>query len=134
MITDPIADFLTRIRNANIANLETVDAPASRVKANIARVLKEEGYVKNFRLIRSGSKHFIRVYLKQDAIALDKKRALTNLRRESRPGLRRYVDVSKIPNVLNGAGTVILSTPNGVMTGREAKKQRVGGEWLCSVW
>ena len=130
MVTDPVADLLTRIRNANMANLETVEAPVSRIKANIAKVLKEEGFIKNFRLVRADSKHFLRIYLKVDA----GQKAITGIKRESKPGLRRYVGVDQIPRVLNGAGIVILSTPMGVMTGKEAKKNRVGGELICSVW
>jgi small subunit ribosomal protein S8 len=130
MVTDPVADFLTRIRNGNMAGLETVEAPASRMKANIAKVLKDEGYIRNFRLVRAGTKHYLRVYLKYENGA----KAITGIKRESKPGLRRYVDVDKLPRVLNGAGTVVLSTPKGVITGREAKKQRVGGEVLCSIW
>jgi len=128
MVTDPVADLLTRIRNANMAKLDIVEAPASRIKANIAKVLKEEGYIKNFRLVRAGTKHVLRIYMKEGNTAI------TGIKRESRPGLRRYINVSEIPRILNGAGTVILSTPQGVMTGREAKKVRVGGEWLCSIW
>ena len=130
MYTDPVADLLTRIRNANEIGLDVVEAPASRVKANIARVLKEEGYVKNFRLVRSGNKHFLRIYMKSD----QPQKAIIGIQRESKPGLRKYISVDSIPTVLNGAGTVILSTPKGVITGREAKILRVGGEWLCSVW
>lgn len=130
MYTDPVADLLTRIRNANQVGLEVVEAPASRIKANIARVLKEEGYVKTFRLVRSGNKHFLRIYLKTDQA----EKAIVGIRRESKPGLRKYISVDEIPVVLNGAGTVILSTPKGVVTGRDAKKLRVGGEWLCSIW
>jgi len=130
MTTDPVADLLTRIRNANMAGLDTVEAPVSRLKANIARVLKDEGFIKNFRLVRADNKHFLRIYLKSET----GKKAITGIRRESKPGLRRYVGADDIPRVLNGAGIVILSTPKGVMTGREAKKSRVGGELLCSVW
>lgn len=130
MVTDPVADLLTRIRNANMAGLDTVEAPVSRIKANIAKVLKEEGYIKNFRLVRADNKHFLRIYLSSDA----GNKAITGIKRESKPGLRRYVGVNEIPRVLNGAGIVILSTPMGVMTGKEAKKSRVGGELLCSVW
>lgn len=130
MVTDPVADLLTRIRNANMANLEIVEAPASRIKANIARVLKDEGFIKNFRLVRADGKHFLRLYLKIETGA----KAISGIKRESKPGLRRYVGADEIPRVLNGAGVVILSTPKGVMTGREAKKSRVGGELLCSVW
>lgn len=130
MYTDPVADLLTRIRNANMANLDIVEAPVSRLKANIARVLKEEGYIKNFRLVRAEGKHSLRIYLKTET----SNKAITGIDRESKPGLRRYVGVDEIPRTLNGAGIVILSTPKGVMTGREAKKQRVGGELICSVW
>jgi len=131
MVTDPVADLLTRIRNANMASLEIVEAPASRIKANIAKVLKEEGFIKNFRLVRADGKHFLRLYLKTEMGGV---KAITGIRRESKPGLRRYVGVNEIPRVLNGAGVVILSTPMGVMTGKDAKKNRVGGELLCSVW
>ncbi len=130
MFTDPVADLLTRIRNANMMELDVVEAPASRIKANIAKVLKDEGYIKNFRLVRVDNKHNLRIYLKAEA----GKKAIVGIRRESKPGLRKYLGVDQIPRVLNGAGTVILSTPRGVITGREAKKLRVGGEWLCSVW
>ena len=130
MYTDPVADLLTRIRNANMASLDIVEAPVSRLKANIARVLKEEGYIKNFRLVRADSKHFLRIYLKTETGS----KAITGIKRESKPGLRRYVGVNDIPRTLNGAGIVILSTPKGVMTGREAKKNQVGGELICSVW
>lgn len=130
MTTDPVADLLTRIRNANMAGLDIVEAPVSRLKANITRVLKEEGFIKNFRLVRADSKHFLRIYLKSEVGS----KAITGIKRESKPGLRRYVGVDEIPRTLNGAGIVILSTPKGVMTGREAKKNKVGGELLCSVW
>ncbi|NUM89294.1 MAG: 30S ribosomal protein S8 [Bdellovibrionales bacterium] len=130
MFTDPVADLLTRIRNANMMDLDVVEAPASRIKANIAKVLKDEGYIKNFRLVRVDSKHNLRIYLKAEP----GKKAIVGIRRESKPGLRKYLGVDQIPRILNGAGTVILSTPRGVITGREAKKLRVGGEWLCSVW
>jgi small subunit ribosomal protein S8 len=130
MITDPVADLLTRIRNANMAGLDTVEAPVSRLKASIAKVLKEEGFIKNVRLVRADNKHYLRIYLRNEGGA----KAITGIRRESKPGLRRYVGVNEIPRVLNGAGIVILSTPQGVMTGRDAKKNRVGGELICSVW
>ena len=131
MLTDPIADLLTRIRNANMASQDCVEVPASRIKANIVKVLQDEGYIKNFRLVRSGTKHALRFYLKPEE---NGKKVLTNLRRESRPGLRRYVGNTNVPRVLNGAGIVILSTSKGIMTGREAKQQKLGGELLCSVW
>lgn len=132
MLNDPIADFLTRIRNASMANKEVVEVGASRVKANIARVLKEEGYIKNFRLVRIGNNKFIiRMYLRY---GVKGEQIIKKITRLSRPGLRRYVNVNEIPRVLNGAGTVILTTPRGVMTGRQAKKEKVGGELLCSVY
>ncbi len=131
MVTDPIADLLTRIRNANSADLEVLEIPASRIKANIVKVMKAEGYIRNFRLINVHGKHVIRVYLKRDEKGL---KALRNLQRVSRPGRRVYVNVDNLPKALNGAGTVIISTPKGVMTTHEAKKQRVGGEVLCTVW
>lgn len=132
MLNDPIADFLTRIRNASLANKEVVEVGASRIKANIAKVLKEEGYIKNFRLVRIGNnKHIIRLYIKYGPKG---ERVIKRIARMSRPGLRRYVNADDIPTVLNGAGTVILTTPKGVMTGKQAKKERVGGEPLCSVY
>ncbi len=131
MVTDPIADLLTRIRNANSAELEALEVPASRIKANIVKVMKAEGYIRNFRLINVHGKHVIRVYLKRDDRG---KKVLRNLQRVSRPGRRVYVNVDSLPKTLNGAGTVIISTPKGVMTTHEAKRQRVGGEVLCTVW
>lgn len=131
MVTDPIADLLTRIRNANSADLEVLEVPASRIKANIVKVMKAEGYLRNFRLINVSGKHVIRVYLKKDEKG---QKVLRNLQRVSRPGRRVYVNVDNLPKALNGAGTVIISTPKGVMTTNEAKRQRVGGEVLCTVW
>lgn len=131
MVTDPIADLLTRIRNANSADLEVLEVPASRIKANIVKVMKAEGYIRNFRLINVHGKHVIRVYLKRDEKGA---KALQNLQRVSRPGRRVYVNVDNLPKALNGAGTVIISTPKGVMTTHEAKRQRVGGEVICTVW
>lgn len=131
MLTDPISDLLTRIRNANMAHLDTLEVPASRIKANLVKVLREEGYIKNFRLINVQGKLALRIYLKQDVKGA---KALNEIKRVSRPGRRVYVGVEAIPSVLNGIGTVVLSTPKGVMTGRDAKKARVGGEILCTVW
>ena|SRR3989338_5130236 len=131
MVTDPIADLLTRIRNANMAKIDTLEVPASRLKANIVKVLREEGYLKNFRLINVQGKLVLRIYLKVDEKG---KKAINNVRRISRPGRRVYVGVDKVPTALNGGGTVVLSTPQGVMTGRDAKKARVGGEVLCTIW
>lgn len=131
MLTDPISDLLTRIRNANMAHIDTLEVPASRIKANIVKVLRDEGYIKNFRLINVQGKLALRIYLKMDEKG---QKALNEIKRVSRPGRRVYVGVDGIPQVLNGAGTVVMSTPKGVMTGRDAKKARLGGELLCTVW
>ena len=131
-MTDPIADFLTRVRNAASAGHESVDIPASRIKANISRILKQEGYIENFRILRSaGNKFKIRVHLKY---MTDGSSCLEGIQRRSRPGLRTYVSYEKIPFVRSGLGISILSTSKGIMSGAEAKKQKVGGELLCSVW
>jgi small subunit ribosomal protein S8 len=129
-ITDPIADMLTRIRNANRAFKAETEVPHSRLKTEIARVLKQEGYIEDFQVETTDGKKIIKIRLK----IVGKERALVGLRRVSKPGLRRYVGCDDIPRVLGGMGTVILSTPRGVMTGRAAKKARVGGEILAYVW
>lgn len=130
-MTDPIADLLTRIRNASKEKHEKVEIPASRLKANIVRVLKEEGYIKNFRLQREEGKPVIKVYLKYtdsgDAV-------IQGINRSSRPGLRRYAGYEQLPRPLSGAGVAIVSTSRGVMTGQKARTQKVGGEILCEVW
>jgi len=132
-MTDPIADLLTRIRNANKEGHEKVDVPASRIKANIVRVLKEEGYIRNFRLQRDDGGHpVIKVYLKylndgQDGV-------IRGLRRVSKPGIRRYESYKTLPRPLSGAGICIVSTSKGVMTGHKARDAKVGGEVLCEVW
>lgn len=130
-MTDPIADLLTRIRNASREKHEKVEIPASRLKANVVRVLKEEGYIKNFRLMREEGRPVIKVYLKYadngDAV-------IQGIRRVSRPGLRRYVGYEKMPRPLGGAGIAIVSTSQGVTTGHRARTQKVGGEILCEVW
>lgn len=131
MLTDPIADLLTRIRNANTSYKDTLEVPASRIKASIVRVMKQEGYIRNFRLISVQGKHFIRVYLKERR---NGKNVICGLKRISRPGRRVYASTDDLPVELSGAGTVIMSTPGGVMSSREAKKSRVGGEVLCSIW
>ena len=130
-MTDPISDLITRVRNASNQKHEKVEAPASRIKASIAKVLKDEGYIKNFRLVREGNKTLMRIYLKYT----DKgESVISDIKRVSKPGLRRYVGYREIPVVLNGAGIVIVSTPKGIMTGAQAKKQLVGGEVVCTVW
>jgi small subunit ribosomal protein S8 len=129
--TDPVADFLARVRNAIHARHAKVDVPTSKLKLEIARILKEEGYVANFKAVEEEGKKFIRVFLKYDN---NNEPVITDLTRISRPGCRVYVGRYEIPRVLGGLGINILTTPRGVMTGREARKQGVGGEILCEVW
>ncbi|NIQ38436.1 MAG: 30S ribosomal protein S8 [Proteobacteria bacterium] len=129
-LSDPIADMLTRIRNASHAKHEKVDIPASKSKNDIARLLKEDGYVKNFKVIDDKKQGVLRIYLKYD----EEDRGIINLKRVSKPGRRVYVDSLHIPKVLNGLGISILSTSKGVLTDREARKANVGGEVLCYVW
>jgi small subunit ribosomal protein S8 len=131
MVSDPIADMLTRIRNGSMAEHEKVDIPASKLKARVAELLKEEGFIKNFRLIEDKKQGVLRVYLKYGA---GQERVITGIRRVSKPGRRLYVAADKIPSVLGGMGVAILSTPQGVLTDRESRKAKVGGEVLCYVW
>jgi small subunit ribosomal protein S8 len=131
MMTDPIADMLTRIRNASKAKHEKVDIPSSKLKVEIAKILKEEGYVKNVKLVKDRRQGVIRVYLKYTD---DELPVIQGLKRISRPGCRVYADNDSIPKVMAGLGTAIMSTPKGVQTGRQAKKDNVGGEVLCHVW
>ncbi len=131
-MTDPLADMLTRMRNANKAKHEKVDIPASTLKAHIAQILKEEGYIKNYKVIKDGKQGILRVYLKYEGDT--KKQVISGLRIISKPGLRRYVHAGSIPPVLRGLGLSILSTSSGVLTDKEARKRKVGGELLCSVW
>ncbi len=129
-MTDPIADMLTRIRNAIKARHAKVDVPASNLKTEIARILKEEGYILNFKTAEEGPKKVIKIYLKYQP---NTKPVISELTRVSRPGCRVYVSHAEIPPVLGGLGINILTTPKGVMTGRDARKQNVGGELLCQV-
>jgi small subunit ribosomal protein S8 len=131
MMTDPIADMLTRIRNASKAKLEKVDIPSSKLKLEIAKILKDEGYIKNLKMVKDRRQGVIRVYLKYTDEEVP---VIQGIRRVSRPGNRVYVGNDRIPKVLAGLGTAILSTPKGVQTGRQAKKNNVGGEVLCHVW
>jgi small subunit ribosomal protein S8 len=131
MVSDPVADLLTRIRNGSMAEHEKVDVPASKLKVRIAEILKEEGFIKNFRIIEDRKQGVLRVYLKYGP---GQERVITGLRRVSKPGRRLYVSAEKVPSVLGGMGVAILSTPRGVMTDRESKKAKVGGEVLCYVW
>ncbi len=130
-MTDPIADMITRIRNGVRARLPKIDVPASRLKAEIARILKDEGYIANFRLIEDGRQGSIRIFLKYGP---GWERVITDLQRVSKPGCRIYCGKGEIPRVYGGLGINILSTSRGVMTGREAAKTGVGGEILCNVW
>lgn len=130
-MTDPIADMLTRIRNALMVSYDTVDIPSSKLKINIAKVLKSEGLIQNFKILSDERQGIIRVFLKFDE---DGESVIGGLKRVSKPGRRVYARSDKIPRVLNGFGINMLSTSKGVMTDRQAKKMRVGGEILCSVW
>src|SRR5579884_1477082 len=132
MQTDPVSDMLTRIRNAARARHARVEVPSSKLKIEIARVLKEEGYISTYKVVdESKTRKALRVFLKYTP---DKRSVITDLRRISRPGSRRYMSAREIRGVFGGLGVSILTTPRGVMTGRAARKQRVGGEVLCEVW
>jgi len=130
-MTDPISDMLTRIRNASSARHEKVVVPASRVKLRIAEVLKQEGYIQDYVRHDDGVQGAITILLRYSA---DREPAISDIKRVSRPGLRRYVPTDSIPRILNGLGIAILSTSKGVMVDREARKQKVGGELICTVW
>jgi small subunit ribosomal protein S8 len=130
-VNDPIADLLTRIRNANLAGLVTVQLPHSKIKGEIARLLKREGYLKDYVTEGQGGKRVLRLYLKYGP---DRAPVIQGLRRISKSGLRRYVAADKVPRVRSGMGLVILSTSGGLCSDREARKAGVGGELLCSVW
>ncbi len=130
-ITDPIADMLTRIRNAGTAKHETVDVPASKMKVAIAQILLDEGYIKSFQLIDDGTQGIIRITLKYLA---NKERAIQGLKRVSKPGLRIYAGADELPKVLKGLGIAIISTSKGIMTDKQARKLHVGGEVLAFVW
>ena len=129
-MTDPIADMLTRIRNAIKSNKESVEIPASNMKKSIAEILLNEGWVTDVKIVEDGYNGKIAITLKY----VDKKSVISGLQRVSRPGLRNYADVENMPRILGGFGTVILSTNKGVMTGKNAKANNVGGEVLCYVW
>ena len=130
-MTDPIADMLTRIRNANQAKHETVEIPASKIKLEILNVIKNEGYINEVEFIPNDSQGTLKVTLKYTA---KKERVIKGITRTSKPGLRIYAKASEMPKVFNGLGTAIVSTSNGVMTDREARKQKVGGEVMAYIW
>ena len=131
MVSDPIADMLTRVRNALSARHPKVDVPSSKLKMEVARILKEEGYILNFKLTEEGARRFIRIYLKYTP---GNEPVILHIERVSRPGCRVYVGSQQIQRVLGGLGINILTTPRGVMTGNSARKEGVGGEVLCQVW
>ena len=130
-ITDPIADMLTRIRNANTAKHETVSVPASKVKVAIAKILLDEGYISGYDVIEDGLQGVIKITLKYGA---NKTKVITGLKRVSKPGLRVYAGKDELPRVLRGLGIAIISTSKGIMTDKEARKNNVGGEVLAFVW
>ena len=131
-ITDPVADMLTRIRNANSAKHETVDVPASNMKKAIAQILLDEGYIKNFQIVSDGAQGVIRISLKYNNPG--KEKVITGLRRVSKPGLRVYAGAEELPRVLRGLGIAIVSTSKGIMTDKAARAAHVGGEVLAFVW
>ena len=130
-ITDPVADMLTRIRNANSAKHDTVDVPASNMKKSIAQILLDEGYIKSFNVIDDGLQGIIHITLKYNA---GKEKVITGLRRVSKPGLRVYAGAEEMPRVLKGLGIAIVSTSKGVMTDKKARELHIGGEVLAFVW
>ena len=129
-ITDPIADMLTRIRNANAQRHETVDVPASKLKKSIAEILLDEGYIKAFEEIEDNSQGIIRITLKY----VNKQKVISGLKRISKPGLRIYAAKDELPKVLNGLGTALISTSKGIMTDKKARQEGIGGEVLAFVW
>lgn len=131
MLTDPIADMLTRIRNANLALHDAVEMPGSKMKAEVARVLREEGYIVDFELreARVGTELVVRLKYSRD-----RRRVISGLKRVSKPGRRVYADHTSIPRILGGMGIAVLSTSRGIMTGHQARREGIGGEILCTVW
>jgi len=130
-MTDPIADMLTRIRNANTVKHETVDVPASNIKKEIARILLEEGFVRGYDVIEDGKQGIIRIQLKYGQAG---ERVISGLKRISKPGMRVYAANQEIPKVLNGLGISVISTSKGILTDKQARKENVGGEVICYVW
>ncbi|GAA3605007.1 MULTISPECIES: 30S ribosomal protein S8 [Secundilactobacillus] len=130
-MTDPIADFLTRIRNANMVYHESLEVPASKMKRDIAEILKREGFIRDVEYIEDNKQGIIRVFLKYGR---DKQRVISGLKRISKPGLRTYVKSDAVPKVLNGLGIAIISTSEGVVTDKEARAKKIGGEVLAYVW
>ncbi|MGI5921940.1 MAG: 30S ribosomal protein S8 [Syntrophomonadaceae bacterium] len=131
VMTDPIADFLTRIRNGNMVMHETVEVPSSKMKVSIAEIMKNEGYIKDYEYIEDGKQGIIRVYLKYGP---NRSKVITGIKRISKPGLRVYVKKDEIPKVLGGLGTAVISTSKGLMTDKSARKLGLGGEVVCYIW
>lgn len=130
-MTDPIADMLTRIRNANVVKHETVDVPASNMKKELSRILLEEGFIRGYDVIEDGKQGIIRIQLKYGQSG---ERVISGLKRISKPGMRVYADKHDVPRVLNGLGISIISTSKGILTDKQARKENVGGEVICYVW
>jgi len=131
VMTDPIADLLTRVRNANLVNHEKVEVPASQMKKAIADIFKNEGYIKDCEVIDDGKQGIMRIYLKYGP---NKQKVITGMKRISKPGLRVYARKDQIPRVLGGLGVAVISTSKGIMTDKDARKQGLGGEVICYVW
>lgn len=130
-MTDPIADMLTRIRNANVVKHETVDVPSSNMKKELSRILLEEGFIRGYDVIEDGKQGIIRIQLKYGQTG---ERVISGLKRISKPGMRVYADKHEVPRVLNGLGISIISTSKGILTDKQARKENVGGEVICYVW
>ena len=130
-MTDPIADMLTRIRNANVVKHGTVDVPASNMKKELSRILLEEGFIRGYDVIEDGKQGIIRIQLKYGQTG---ERVISGLKRISKPGMRVYADKHEVPRVLNGLGISIISTSKGILTDKQARKENVGGEVICYVW
>jgi len=131
VMTDPIADYLTRIRNANMVYKETVEISSSKMKKALTEILKREGYIKDYEYIEDGKQGVLRLYLKYGP---NREKVITDLKRISKPGMRVYVNKDEIPRVLGGLGIAIISTSKGILTDKEARKEGVGGEVICYVW
>lgn len=131
VMTDPIADYLTRIRNANMVKHESLEIPASNIKKSMTEILKNEGFIKDYEVIEDNKQNVLRIFLKYGK---DQQRVISGLKRISRPGLRSYVDSDNVPKVLNGLGIAILSTSKGVITDKEARAEHVGGEVIAYIW
>ncbi|HHY14440.1 MAG TPA: 30S ribosomal protein S8 [Firmicutes bacterium] len=131
VMTDPIADMLTRVRNANSVKHESVDIPRSTMKEELSRILKDEGFIRDYKVIEDGKQGIIRVYLKYDAV---QGHVIQGIKRISKPGLRVYANKEEVPRVLGGLGVAILSTSQGIITDRTARQKGIGGEVICYVW